>query len=166
MLIATIMIKKFDNEFKKWKVWMGSCSGPVLEFKESIHYVQKGHLTLMCFFQTDESISGNRFKQVFQLQTLSFMVYCSFYNLSFPLVDSENTWWWRKGKFRDFLLLWFLKDLQKCQKQIVKSTERILKKFCNGSDTLLGQRRNASCFVIFRINHFQKNKHSKENTTS
>ena len=21
--------KKIDNEFKKWKVWMGSCSGPV-----------------------------------------------------------------------------------------------------------------------------------------
>ena len=42
-----------------------------------------------------------------------------------------------------------------CHYQTVKSTERILKKLCKGLATMVGQRRNA-CFVIFRINHFQK----------
>ena len=41
--------------------------------------------------------------------------------------------------------------------------ERILTKFCKGQATIVGERRNASCFVIFKINHFQKNKHRKEN---
>ena len=40
-------------------------------------------------------------------------------------------------EIRDFLLIWVFKN------KIVKFTERILKKFCKGLATLIGQRRNA-----------------------
>ena len=68
-------------------------TGPILEFKGSIRHVQKGHLNLTCFSQTDEnlSISDNWFSSCMHTP---FLVYFSFYNLSFPLVhfeDFENT---------------------------------------------------------------------------
>ena len=68
--------------------------GPILDFKGNVQHIQKGHLTLTCFSQTDEnlSISDNQFKQVSSsTHILTLMVCCSFHNLSFPLVDFENT---------------------------------------------------------------------------
>ena len=56
---------------------------PILEFKESIWHVQKGHLTVVTLVEVFLSDRWkfkalNGFKQVFQLHTLlTFMVYCS-----------------------------------------------------------------------------------------
>ena len=143
---------------------MGSCSGPVLEFKENVNFCPK-RASYADVFLPDwwklkvlVTIGLNRFSSC----THTPLWYIALFTISHFLLQILRS----AEDGRDFLLLWFLKDLQKGQKQVVKSTERILKKFCNGSGTLVGQRRNASCFVIFRINHFQKNKHSKENITS
>ena len=73
------------------------------------------------------SISDNWFKQVFQLHThlYGILLFLQFLISSRRFVDFENTRQWWKEKFIDFLLLWFLKILQRCHHQISKSTERI-----------------------------------------
>ena len=64
-------------------------TGPILESKESVRYVQKGYPTLvtkLTWFSKIDIWS----KQVIQLCT-PFMVLCNFYNFSFPLGDSWET---------------------------------------------------------------------------
>ena len=43
-----------------------------------------------------------------------------------------------------------------------KTAEIILEKFCKGLATMVGQRKNTFCFIIFRIDDFQKKKTNKQ----
>ena len=45
-----------------------------------------------------------------------------------------------------------------------KTAEIILEKFCKGLATMVGQRKNTFCFIIFRIDDFQKKKQTNKGT--
>ena len=46
-----------------------------------------------------------------------------------------------------------------------KTAEIILEKFCKGLAIMVGQRKNTFCFIIFRIDDFQKKKTNKGTKT-
>ena len=73
---------------------------------------------------------------------------------------------WEIQKLFTFTIFKKLTEMPPTNCEIHGKNFKDFKNFCKGIATMFGERRNASCFVIFRINHFQKNKHRKENTTS